>query len=117
MQQRNNLILRYFIPQDIFAKCTMAHKRALDALDGTSKDLRNDSRILVAQLLCYLAVSSRLTAADEINACLKPTNLWCYVKILQLAANMRVALLNDPSAEDFSEQSVMAVFLSTNRVN
>ncbi|CAB3220693.1 unnamed protein product [Arctia plantaginis] len=51
-----------------------------------------------------LPVIPRSTAADEINACLKSSNLWRYVKKLQLTANMRVALLNDTSAEDFSEQ-------------
>ncbi|CAB3223043.1 unnamed protein product [Arctia plantaginis] len=46
----------------------------------------------------------RSTAADEINACLKSSNLWRYVKKLQLTTNISVALLNDTSAEDFSEQ-------------
>ncbi|GBP05203.1 hypothetical protein EVAR_71867_1 [Eumeta japonica] len=45
-----------------------------------------------------------MTAADEINACLKSSNLWHNVKKFQLVANMRVALLNDPSAEDFCKQ-------------
>lgn len=38
------------------------------------------------------------------NACLKSSNLWCYVKKRQLTTNMRVALLNDTSDEDLSEQ-------------
>lgn len=50
------------------------------------------------------SIIPRSTIADEINACLKSSNLWCYVKKLQLTTNMRVALLNDTSAEDFSEQ-------------
>lgn len=29
--------------------------------------------------------------------------MWRYVKKLQLSANMRVALLNDPTAQDFSK--------------
>ncbi|CAH2216614.1 jg141 [Pararge aegeria aegeria] len=45
-----------------------------------------------------------MTAADEINACLKSSNLWRYVKKLQLTTNMRVTLLDDTSAEDFLEQ-------------
>ena len=44
------------------------------------------------------------TAADEINACLKSSNLWRYVKELQLTTNMRVALQNGLSAEDLSKQ-------------
>ena len=51
-----------------------------------------------------LPVIPRLTAADEINTCLKLSNLWHYVKKLQLTTNMRVALLNDLCAEDFSKQ-------------
>lgn len=46
----------------------------------------------------------RSTAADEINSCLKSSNLWHSVKKLQLSVNMRVALLNDPSAQEFSNQ-------------
>jgi PIF1 helicase. len=48
-----------------------------------------------------LPVIPRLTAANELNACLKSSNLCSCVKKLQLTTNMRVALLNDLSAEDF----------------
>ncbi|KAF2886972.1 hypothetical protein ILUMI_19201 [Ignelater luminosus] len=41
--------------------------------------------------------------ADEINACLKTSNLWKYVKNLKLTTNMRMALQNDISAEVFSK--------------
>ncbi|CAB3226278.1 unnamed protein product [Arctia plantaginis] len=51
-----------------------------------------------------LPVIPRSKAADEINVCLESSNLWRYVKKLHLTTNMRVALLNDTSAEDFSEQ-------------
>ncbi|XP_037915017.1 uncharacterized protein LOC119653929 [Hermetia illucens] len=51
-----------------------------------------------------LPVILKSTAADEINACLKSSNLWRYVKKLQLTTNMRVTLPNDTSPEDFSEQ-------------
>lgn len=76
----------------------MAYKRAL-----VSDDFRQT-----------LPVIPRLTAADEINACLKSTNLWRYVKKLQLEANIRVALLNDPSAQDFSKQ--LLTIISNGRV-
>ncbi|CAB3240066.1 unnamed protein product [Arctia plantaginis] len=95
----------------IWDECTMAHKRALEALNRTLKDLRNDSRCLGGSMILLfgdfrqtLPVIPRSTAADEINACLKPSNLWRYVNKLQLTTNMRVALLNDTFAEDFSEQ-------------
>lgn len=38
------------------------------------------------------------------NPCLKSTTLWHYVKKPSLMPNMRVSLLNDPSAKDFSMQ-------------
>ncbi|XP_037922921.1 uncharacterized protein LOC119659081 [Hermetia illucens] len=92
-------------------ECTMAQKRALEALNRTLKDLRNDSRcfggamiLLFGDFRQTLPVTPRSTAADEINACLKSSNLWHYVKKLQLTTNIRVALLNDTSPGDFSEQ-------------
>lgn len=95
----------------IWDECTMAHKRALEALNRTLKDLRNDSRcfggamiLLSGDFRQILPVIPRSTAVDEINTCLKSSNLWRYVKKLQLTTNMRVTLLNDTSAEDFSEQ-------------
>ncbi|CAB3231120.1 unnamed protein product [Arctia plantaginis] len=95
----------------IWDECTMAHKRALEALNRTLKDLRNDSRCFGGAMILLsgdfrqtLPVIPRSTAADEINACLKSSNLWRYVKKLQLTTNMSVALLNDTSAEDFVEQ-------------
>lgn len=51
-----------------------------------------------------LPVIPRSTPADELNACLKLSYFWRYVKKLQLTTNMRVALQNDPSADDFSKQ-------------
>ena len=53
-------------------------------------------------LLAYCADIIINNAATK--TCLKSSNLWRYVKKLQLTTNMRVALLNDTSAEDFSEQ-------------
>ncbi|XP_068628087.1 uncharacterized protein [Battus philenor] len=100
----------------IWDECTMAHKRALEALNRTLKDLRNDSRcfggamiLLSGDFRQILPVIPRSTAADEINACLKSSNLWRYVKKLQLTTNLRVTLLNDTSAEDFSEQLLTIV--------
>ncbi|XP_062525690.1 ATP-dependent DNA helicase pif1 [Bombyx mori] len=103
----------------IWDECTMAHKRALEALNRTLKDLRNDSRcfggamiLLSGDFRQILPVIPRSTAADEINACLKSSNLWRHVKKLQLTTNMRVTLLNDTSAEDFSEQLLTIEIIS-----
>ncbi|XP_044597828.1 uncharacterized protein LOC123274310, partial [Cotesia glomerata] len=51
-----------------------------------------------------LPVIPRSTYADEINACLKSSTLWRNVEIVQLKVNMRVQMLQDPSAETFSKQ-------------
>ncbi|GBP92522.1 hypothetical protein EVAR_73783_1 [Eumeta japonica] len=51
-----------------------------------------------------LPVIPRSTYADEINACLKSSPLWRNVEKLQLKINMRVQMLQDPSAETFSKQ-------------
>lgn len=89
----------------------MAHKRALEALDRRMKDLGNNPRhfggamaLLAGDFRQTLPVILRSTAADEINACLKLSYLWRYVKVLKLMTNMRVALQNDSSAEIFSNQ-------------
>ncbi|XP_076260093.1 uncharacterized protein LOC143196315 [Rhynchophorus ferrugineus] len=78
----------------------MAHKRALETLNQTLKGLHNDSKIfggaislLSGDFRQTLPVIPRSTAADEINPCLKPSNMWGYVKKLQLPANMRDQLV------------------------
>ncbi|VDK70520.1 unnamed protein product [Onchocerca ochengi] len=47
-----------------------------------------------------IAVISRPTSADGINACLKYSTLWRHVKTLKLTANMPVQLQNDRSVEN-----------------
>lgn len=95
----------------VWDECTMAHKRALEAVDRTMKDLRGDSRrfggamiLLSGDFRQTLPVIPKSTAADELNACLKSSYLWRYVKKMKLTTNMRVALQNDPSAAEFSRQ-------------
>ncbi|XP_074109278.1 ATP-dependent DNA helicase PIF1-like [Cotesia typhae] len=63
----------------------MAHKRALEALDRTLKDLRSNQSLLGGTIILLagdfrqtLPVIPRSTAADEINACLKSSNLLKY---------------------------------------
>lgn len=92
----------------VWDECTMAHKKALEALNRTLQDLRNNPSLFGGVLILLagdfrqtLPVIPRSTAADEINACLKSSNLWRHVKTLKLTTNMRVALLNEPSAELF----------------
>ena len=66
-----------------------AHERELEALDRTLEDMCNDSRcfggamiLLSGDFRLKQPVFPRSTAADELNACLKSSNLWLYVKNL-----------------------------------
>ncbi|GBP87304.1 hypothetical protein EVAR_86887_1 [Eumeta japonica] len=95
----------------IWDECAVAHKRASEALNRTLRGLRNDSRcsgdamiLLSGDFRQTLPLIPRSTAADEIITCLKSSNLWRYVKKLQLTTNIEVGLLNDTSAKNFSEQ-------------
>lgn len=95
----------------IWDECTMAHKNAIEALNRTLQDLRDNNRLFGGALILLsgdfrqtLPIIPRSTYADEINACLKSSSLWRKVKILQLKTNMRVQIQNDTSAERFAEQ-------------
>ncbi|XP_050063339.1 ATP-dependent DNA helicase PIF1-like [Aphis gossypii] len=97
----------------VWDECTMAHKKSLEALDRTLKDLRsNNNRFGGAMILLAgdfrqtLPVIPRSTPADELNACLKSFSLWKHVKVLHLSKNMRVELQNDQSGNIFSKQLI-----------
>ncbi|XP_062529162.1 ATP-dependent DNA helicase pif1-like [Bombyx mori] len=89
----------------------MAHKHSLEALNRILKDIKNNDKLFGGTLLVLsgdfrqtLPVIPRSTYADEINACLKSSTLWRNVEIVQLKVNMRVQMLQDPSAETVSKQ-------------
>lgn len=95
----------------IWDECTMAHKRSLEALDRTLRDLRNNDRcfggvmiLLAGDFRQTLPVIPKSTAADELNACLKSSHLWRFVKTISLTINMRVLLQHDRTAEVFSKE-------------
>lgn len=95
----------------LWDECPMAHKRSLEALNRTLQDLRNDQRpfsnaliLLAGDFRQTLPVIPKSTAADALNACLKSSTLWQFVKRLTLTTNMHVQLQNDPSAAVFSKQ-------------
>ncbi|KII66105.1 ATP-dependent DNA helicase pif1 [Thelohanellus kitauei] len=95
----------------IWNEFTMAHKKALKALHHTLKDLRGNERLFGSALTLLsgdsrqtLPVIPRLTAADELNACLKSSDLWRYFHKLSLQTNMRVEIQNDASSERFAKQ-------------
>ncbi|XP_026482511.1 uncharacterized protein LOC113389708 [Ctenocephalides felis] len=92
-------------------ECTMAHKKSLEALNFTLKDLRRNNNIFGGLMILLagdfrqtLPVIPRGTPTDELNACLKASPLWNNVKTLSLTTNMRVQLQNDQSAAQFSKQ-------------
>lgn len=95
----------------IWDECTMAHKRSMEALDRSLKDLRGNDQLFGGALILLsgdfrqtLPVIPRSTIADELNACLKSSFFWRHVKTLKLNINVRVQLQNDPLAALFSNQ-------------
>ncbi|XP_060882071.1 ATP-dependent DNA helicase pif1-like [Metopolophium dirhodum] len=92
-------------------ECTMTHKKLLEAIHRTMQDLRGNQNIFGGALILLsgdfrqtLSVIPRTTPADEINACLKSSFMWRYVRKFTLNINMRVQLQNDQSADRFSKQ-------------
>jgi hypothetical protein len=92
----------------------MAHKKDLGALYHTLQDLRGNSYLMGGCVVVLprgfrqtLPIIPRSTSADELNACLKASHLWRYVKKFTLTTNMRVHLTGDASAGIFSEQLMM----------
>ena len=66
-------------------------KKSLEALDQYLKDLRGDSKpfgstliLLAGDFRQLLPIIPRSTPADEMNACLKNSNLWAHVKTLKI---------------------------------
>jgi len=93
----------------IWDECTMAHKKALESLHHTLHDLRANNElmggstvVLAGDFRQTLPIIPRSTPADELNACLKASHLWRYVKIFTLTTNMRVHFTGDASAATFS---------------
>jgi hypothetical protein len=98
----------------IWDECTMVHKKAPEALHHTLQDLRGNNELMGGSTVVLarafrqtLPIIPRSTAADELNACLKASHLWRYVKTFTLTTNMRVHLTGDASAATFSEQPLM----------
>lgn len=89
----------------IWDECTMAHKKALEALDRTLRDFKENEQLMGGTLILLagdfrqtLPVIPRSTPADELNACLKASQYWRNVKKIKLSTkNMRVNLLQDIS--------------------
>ncbi|UYV79262.1 hypothetical protein LAZ67_17001830 [Cordylochernes scorpioides] len=95
----------------VWDECTMAHKIALEALDRTLQDIRDDPQpmgglvvLLAGDFRQTLPIVTRGTPADELNACLKSSYLWSHIVKMHLTVNMRVQLHNDTTAAQFADE-------------
>ena len=82
----------------------MTHKKSLEILEQSLRNLRGNSKpfgstliLLAGDFRQTLPIIPRSTPADEMNTCLKNSNLWAHAKTLKLTINMRVRLQNDDS--------------------
>ena len=87
----------------------MAYKNALEALNRTLCDIRNDNRIMggITVLLPgdfrqTLPVVPKGTRADQINCCIQKSTLWPVIKKITLKQNMRVHLGIGSDIQEFS---------------
>ena len=85
----------------------MVHKKVLEALDVTLRDLRRNNNLMggALVLLCgdfhqTLPVIPKSTPANEIHECLKNQFLWRHVREVTLKQNMKVHVGNE-SAQIF----------------
>src|SRR6266498_245425 len=82
----------------IWDEAPMAYRYTFEAVDRTFKDLTDNSdepfggKIIVmgGDFRQILPVVIRETCAHIVNACIKLSNLWRFVKVMHLTKNMRV---------------------------
>lgn len=93
----------------VWDECTMAHRKAVEAVNRTLQDIRQNERQMggITLLFCgdfrqTLPIVPRGTRADEVNACLKRSTLWSHVIRMNLSINMRAQGGNNPNATEFS---------------
>lgn len=75
----------------------MQHRYVIKAVDRTLHDIRKNDRpfggitfVMSGDFRQILPVVCRGGRADAVNACIKSSPLWRFVKILKLTTNMRV---------------------------
>ncbi|GBN57091.1 hypothetical protein AVEN_161874-1 [Araneus ventricosus] len=76
----------------VWNECTMVHKKSLEALGRTLRDLRKIDQLVGKSLLLFngdfrQTLSVIQNSADELKACLKTTSLWKLVKRFTLKVN------------------------------
>lgn len=94
----------------VWDECTMAHRKALEAVNRTLQDLRcNDqpmagiTTLFAGDFRQTLPVVTNGTRADEIRACIKSSNLWPFITPMYLSINMRVLRGGNLNASQFSK--------------
>ncbi|UYV80245.1 hypothetical protein LAZ67_18002138, partial [Cordylochernes scorpioides] len=98
-------------PGGTAVSCWFGMRIALEALDRTLQDIRDDPQpmgglvvLLAGDFRQTLPVVTRGTPADELNACLKSSYLWSHIVKMHLTVNMRVQLHNDTTAAQFADE-------------
>jgi hypothetical protein len=98
----------------IWDECTMSHKRALEAVNLTLQDIKGNKKIMGGIVLVLsgdfrqtLPVVRKGTYVDELQACLKMSNIWKHVKSYHLQTNMRVKLSGCEESLWFSKQLLL----------
>ncbi|XP_044596684.1 uncharacterized protein LOC123273344 [Cotesia glomerata] len=91
----------------VWDECTMANKKAIEAVDRTLQDLRDTTSVMGGITFLFsgdfrqtLPVITGGTRADELNASLKQSYIWNEIKKLSLSINMRVK--KDSTSLEFS---------------
>jgi hypothetical protein len=95
----------------IWDECTMSHKRALEAVNLTLQDIKGSKKIMGGIVVVLsgdfrqtLPVVRKGTYVDELQACLKCSNIWKHVKPFHLHTNMRVKLSGCEEQAWFAKQ-------------
>ena len=95
----------------IVDEATLLHRKVIEAIDTTLKDIRSSSEVMggLLTLLCgdflqILPVIRQGTRANIVDACLKSSSLWRLVQQYRLTTNMRVALQADERVEMFANK-------------
>lgn len=94
----------------VWDESTMSHKTSMETLDRTLKDLRNNNKLMGGITVLFsgdfrqtLPAIPKRNRADEVNACLKRSYIWCHVKKLSLTINMRSRIFPDGN-KNFANQ-------------
>ncbi|KAF0298467.1 ATP-dependent DNA helicase PIF1 [Amphibalanus amphitrite] len=93
----------------VWDEAGMAHRRAIEAVDRTLRDLRGTDRPFGGLLTLFagdwqqiLPVVKGGARHQVVGACLKASPLWQYVTCLTLRTNMRVQLQGDLEAGEYA---------------